>query len=482
MSEEHVCRLSTIDQSLLRSYIRYALCFPCKAVDFDVTTRQLALACQRVVTHLPMLAGTVQPVPTADGDGYGEEQKGRLEVVVTLDSIQNFHPTGRHLSIEEFPFAYESLAKRGMPSRPFLDERLTPLPDPKNAPAFAVQANFISGGVFVALYLHHSVADVHGMGQIMRIMSSELPTRKLQEADLRADAAEQSKVRDRLSRPRAAKPGSRARMQDEKEAERVMKSELASEKDSTAGGSKLTGEEKGTCRVLAFNLATIEETKDMINERFHYIHEDRFITVSALDCLTAILWKAVSRATWADGPPDEEMSRLHRLTLPVSLRKRVHDYPLPDDYFGNAVTHAEARSSILQLGKPYELGSLSHTARLIRTSVGSITEEKIRDRIHLLNNLKDISTAAISNKCFDVNLVVPSWADLPLAEAADLGLGLGQPQFGRKVGRGHSGYGCIVLPVSRDKGMWEVMITLTQEVMENMLADEGLRAFVKEVA
>ena len=137
----------------------------------------------------------------------------------------------------------------------------------------------------------------------------------------------------------------------------------------------------------------------------------------------------------------------------------------------------------MELETPFGLAALAHTARLVRVAVGRIMEVVIQAKIAVINSLVDVSEAAVSNRRFDANLVVTSWADLPITgEGAGSGLGLGAPAWGRKMGRANEGFGCIVLPVRREEGVWEVQVTLTEEVMERLLADGGLMRFVTWVA
>lgn len=464
---EQVYRLSAIDQSLLRAYIRFCLCYPCSKSEADAVLAILASSCQRLVTHLPILAGSVKPV-----SNEGSAQTGRVEVVVALEDVHNFAAKARMFKFEELPLDYRNLSKHGMPPSAFVNDDLTPLPDlpdPSGSPTFAIQANFITGGVLVALYLHHSVADIHGLGQIMRVMSSRLPVNKLTDEELRADAAAQSTFRDQLY----GSTGSAASLADHPE----YGNDLAGE---AIEGLQLADNERGRCNIFAFNLAIIEETQDLIKERLQNIYGDCSVTISALDCLTAILWKAISRACWPDARDGDEYARKHHLTIPISIRKRITNPALPNEYFGNAIMHAETSSTVLELSKPAELGPLSHAARLIRKGIDRVTESVTREKIASINRLPDVSKAAISNKQFDRNLVITCWADLPLADA-DLGLGLGKPDWGRKLGRGHSAYGCIVLPVLRERGVWEVMVTLTERVMERVKKDGGLMKFVRYV-
>ncbi|KAK5123345.1 hypothetical protein LTR85_002776 [Meristemomyces frigidus] len=463
MAEQHVYRLSSLDQSLLRTYIRYCLCYPSQDAEITEVTEKLLTAVKRTVTHIPILAGTVQSV---DADG----QRGRLEVCVTLDQVNSFQPAFKHHRANLQVPPYEELSAAEMPPMSLMGDVFTPLadlPDSQSSPAFAIQANFIRGGVIVALYLHHSVADIHGMAQVMRQLSSDLPSRKLSDSDLRRDAMEQSRLRDRLSGSR----GVRAEAAAHPEYNQTFT-------DETSNVSHVQGR-RGCSRVVGFDLTLVEATKDLINDKFHnHWYDGRSVHISGFDCIAAILWKATNRASWPHGAPHE--SQTSTLIIPVNIRNRVEP-PLDVDFFGNAGVHASTHAAIVRLGMPLELTSVQHAASLIRTSTANVNEHYVRTAIAAINQREEVMENRIPSHRFDTSLVITSWADLPLHEA-HLGLGLGKPEWGRKLGRNHSAYGCIVLPVKREKRVWEVTVQLTEDVMERLLKDEGFMKFVKWVS
>ncbi|KAK5687888.1 hypothetical protein LTR17_026676 [Elasticomyces elasticus] len=493
MSTQHTYHLSSNDQSLVRTYIRYWLCFPVMTPpysedttpptvsaqtgtsgngDIDTAISRLHDATERAITALPILAGTIHSVP---GRSF-QDQQGRLEVRVSLQDVSEFRATVQFVQPDALLFhSYSSLSDINMPPEALIGYDLpTPLPDTPittaatNCPAFAVQGTIIEGGLLVALYLHHTAADIQGLGKIIEIMSDAngIP-RGLNDEVLRADAELQSTARSRLSGVWGVKASPDAHAE-------------YSASPPTPETSQLTGGEIGTSCVLGFNLEIIEQTKEMINTRYHDYYDEQIIHISAFDCLAGILWKAVSRASWPNGPPEDDSGRLLQLTIPVGIRNRLD---LPGDYFGNALVHAAAWSRVLELGKPYELSALAHQAKLVRLAVARITEPLVESKIATINSIHDVSKARISNRTFDTNLVITSWADLPTSEEeAGLSLGLGAPEWGRKIGRENKGYGCIVLPVKREGGIWEVQVTLTKEIMARMMEDEGLMKFVRWAA
>ncbi|KAK5157974.1 hypothetical protein LTS14_003897 [Recurvomyces mirabilis] len=400
----------------------------------------------------------------------------RIEVSVNLDDVQQFQAVVAEVPFSEFKHSYEELAISNMPPGLLVSDSLRLLPDTPDitdsgVPVFAVLANIVRGGVLLALYLHHSVADLQGLADIMRLMSGSPQPRELKEIDLAAHAEAQSETREELTR-------SKPTVSDYTEHPDYIQSRMR----SVALNSAISDTEDGCCRILAFDLTGIEEAKNEINERWHCILDNGPKHISAFDCLATILWKAVGRASWPQGPLDKNTNCLLSLRIHINIRKHISPPMLPEDYFGNAVVHADVHLGIARLATAYDLSSLAHHAQQIRAAIDQVDEHVVRAKIDALQWAHDPSKATISSRKLDTNLVITSWADLPTSESeAGLGLDLGAPQFGRKIGRSHSAFGCLVLPVSREEGFWEVQVTLTQLVMAHLLTDERLMRFVNHV-
>ena len=463
---EHVYRLSSIDQSLVRVYIRYGLCFAHLNTDIEATTNRLIATVKRTVTHLPILAGAVRPV-----NGEDSQQSGRVEVAVTLQDVASFKPIIKVFNTEEFPYTYEDLAKAGMPPSALICQNFTPLPDVPNtsaSPVFALQANFIPEGLIVALYLHQSVADIVGMRTVISHLSSDLPSCKLTCQDLKDEAMEQSRLRDRLSGSRGVKSdmavGLVTGIDDVQPSEEVLS-------NVTLVGNN------STCRVFSFDLNLIQGTTGLINERFHCIHNDLSVGLTAFDTLVAILWKGINRAQpYTEQNNDDQSERNSAVIVPVNIRKRIEP-PLDDSFFGNATVQALPVSGISRLSVPFEIGTLAHTARLIRTAMITMSEQRVRSVIANINESDHVQCAPSVRVTMDTNLVIANWEDLPLEEA-DLGLGIGHPGWVRKFGGNNGTSECIVHPVKKGEGLWEVTVELKKSVIDSLLEDEGFMSFV----
>ena len=84
----------------------------------------LAASTKRAISHLPILAGSVveaQPVLYKSKEDFVQTihrqsnagslaefmQKGRVEVRLTMEQLEDFAPTVKTLTHEEFPYTYE---------------------------------------------------------------------------------------------------------------------------------------------------------------------------------------------------------------------------------------------------------------------------------------------------------------------------------------------------------------------------------------
>lgn len=502
MADPIVFSLSSIDQSSIRVYIRYALCYPCDGDNASVTkiTDRLTSALKRGVSYMPILAGKVYPVPaqadSADSRRHSlveystrqypltvqrratvvqdasNEQRGRLEVRVTLDEVNAFKPTFKTLGKDEFPHDFATLSQAGMPPNALIGDAFTPLPDkPEDSdggsPVFAMQANFISGGVIVAIYLHHSVAGVQGLVALLRCMSvSEevLPGRPdLTTDEIRGEALEQSRLRDRLSGAR----GYQANLDEHPIYKPLIDSNAATKVAPIQAGEP-------TCKVLAFSLRMLDAARDLANERHQEINADPVSRISRFDCMISILWKTLSRARWPFGAAIE--GQTSALVIPISIRKRLEP-GLDGSYYGNCDVFSYTQSTISRLSVPLDIIEISNTALSVRRGFSSLTEARVRSAIAIINECEDVRS--VNHPCIDSrsDVFMTNWTDIPVREDTTLGMGIGAALWARKLSSEHSNYDCVLLPLSGDHA-WEVMVSLPEPEMKRLLEDPGLERFL----
>lgn len=217
----------------------------------------------------------------------------------------------------------------------------------------------------------------------------------------------------------------------------------------------------------------------MVNERLRHQEATPGVHLSAFDCLTGILFKAITRARWP--PSTIDGGQVSALLHPVSIRNRI-DPPLDDNFCGNACLFSHCTSTVLRLGMPFDVSTIKDAARLVRGGMSNLTEPKVRSAIALINSRDDVRSMNHPRIDFNHDVFITSWADLPVGDEAGLGLGLGPPQFGRKASRHHSAYGCNLLPLRTEEGTWDVLVQLSEDAMQRLLDDPGLKRFVVKVA
>ncbi|KAF4629657.1 hypothetical protein G7Y89_g8489 [Cudoniella acicularis] len=472
MSKPVFFHLSALDQAMMRVYIRYCLCFPCEneSPARDGVAARLRTAVRNVVAKMPILAGSVSSADTpADSSS---EQAGRLEIRLSLDELNAFQPIVKILGQEEFPYTYESLAAGRVSPARIMSHALTPLQDwpggQKSNPAFAVQGSFIEGGFLVAIYVHHSVADIQGIAEVIKHMSNAngASPSQLTQHDLESAASQQSKLREQLAGIRSVRQDPRLRSQFP--SEQVQSKAIGPEKDA----------ENGTQRILAFRLDKITSLKERVNER-GTASADGATAISAFSCLAAILWTGITRARFPHGGGEDSAAIL---LVPFSIRKKLEP-PLDDSYYGNACRVAFIPSQIPKLRLPYEESLIKEVAEAIGESFRDMNDGQVRsfiDRVNAVPDVRVFSSPSLGLK--SAKLVVSSWEGVPTGKEASLGLGLGAPQYSRMISREHTSYYCVVHPRKREENFWEVNVQLPVHDMRNLLVDDGFMQFVKWVS
>lgn len=179
--------LSTLDRGAPHTYIRYALVFACSADQSAAAIEKLQKATKRLVSETPMLAGVVT---TSD--------QSNPTIAVTIDQINDFKASIAHPQSGDQDYAF--IRRHGFAPRYISSVGYTPLTDGfigDTNSCCAIQANLIDGGLVLAIYLHHAVADVRGVAMIVRLMSEGLPAREPSEEslDLEATTISQARVR-----------------------------------------------------------------------------------------------------------------------------------------------------------------------------------------------------------------------------------------------------------------------------------------------
>ena len=213
----------------------------------------------------------------------------------------------------------------------------------------------------------------------------------------------------------------------------------------------------------------------MINNRRSLHGRD---AITPREALITLLWRACTRARWPQPPADGVPST--SVSFPMDLRNHLAP-PLDEHWMGNATVTAIANEKLLYLGLPYDVTSVSRTAKLVHWSANSAASDLLtRARINLMN-----ATGERPQESLQAQLVVHDWTPLPPCvnvEGMDLGLKLGTPDAIRRTGRSVGGNEIVLLPVKEGVGVWEVQVELAREVLERMLQDDYFCGFLMGVA
>lgn len=467
--QQHIYRLSALDQSVTREYIQVAICFQCTDDEVEATIEHLHATVKKTVSHYSILAGHVRFATNTK-----DAAASNLEVVVALEDISSFAVKYKDLSEAELGhecYHYDGLLEARAPPTALEKSKLVPVPDMDDngtSAVFAIQASIVSGGdLVVVLALHHSVADVVSIGSIVRCMSGDDPLLDLTNDELSFQAVETSRVRDRLSGAQGAQPTT-----DDIHAQHTVPASGESDKTST------------TSCVLAFRTELIDRLTDLVNARFFDLEGRRIaLPVTAFDVLAAMLWKGVTRAQYLShytvhlADIEEEEDHMSTVAVPVDIRDRL-ERKLPDSYFGNAMQCGYNNELVVRLLMPYNISELATISSHIRAATANVTEVDVRSTIAAFNQSDDHSNSIKSGEEVGDTVTITSWEHL-LQKEAHLGLGLGEPVFIRKMGAEQTGTACTIHARSSTSTLWDVTVQLSHEAMGRLLNDESFMRNVR---
>ena len=155
-------KLSPLDQFANRLYTPLLLLFKIDAeVPHDVISSDLQIGLSSLINDVPFIAGNVV---------LEDEETGNLQIDIPDDAGVMFSvrdlsdPTKRPI------LDFEELEKAAFSSSLLDPSELGPLHFAPEAvaPVLAIQANFIRGGLILAIFIHHSTADALGLLTLLK--------------------------------------------------------------------------------------------------------------------------------------------------------------------------------------------------------------------------------------------------------------------------------------------------------------------------
>lgn len=357
------------------------------------------------------------------------------------------------------------LTKEGFPFR-FLDESvICPhntliLPRTEPLPVCLVQATFIEGGLIFTFLGHHAVMDGVGQGVIMKLLNKACRKEQFTDDELMVGNAPRKDIIPLLD--------------DDVEVEPELSHQLFSSLASAPPpppppvikGAKPAGPPKVFWAYFVFSGKALAELKASASESLTggYISTD--------DCLTAFIWKSVTRA------------RLHRLRSSdkVTLARAINVRPflsLPPNYPGLATNMTYHNSTTEQL-TGHDLGSIATNLRAEidpKTSNLTHTTKAFATYLHRTEDKTSINLTATLD--FSKDIALSSWVKLNTYDL-DFGFGVGRPRAVRRP-QFTPLEGLMYLMPKRGDGEIALALCLKEEDMDRLKSDEEFTSYGKYV-
>ncbi|KAL8727008.1 MAG: hypothetical protein Q9181_005853 [Wetmoreana brouardii] len=443
--------LSVLDQlPFMSTYTQMLLCFPVAAAsDRSKIVSILQQATANILQAIPSLAGQVQNLK----DGESPIPSSGIFRVVPYT-----HPDGSALRVrylDDFP-PYDDLRDAKAPASMLDANVLAPMkgfPDHyTNAdviPAFIVQANFIPRGLLLCFSGMHHLMDGTGLGQVISMFAAlcrgeAIPAKSLESANL-----------DRTKLPVSLNPDQPA----------MLHPEMAAKKYDEAQKEEANPSPPSLWSYLTIPSSKVAELKAEASHNPSF--EIPYVTTN--DALTAWIWRAVSKAR------EPNIDTLKETVLLRAINgRRVLSPPLRGTYIGNCVACARNKLTCKVLTKETSFWKL---AQAVRKATIDINDHYIRSLATLIESEPDKHKITFVIDAPDRDLMVSSWASLPLWDDFGYVLG-GKPEFVRRpTGTPWPGV-CYIMPQRPDGGM-DLLVSLREDEMERLRGDEEVKGVAK---
>lgn len=468
----HVIRLSSIEHCMPRAYIRVCLSFPVVSSEaLDQALLGLNDFVRKLVDAKPYLAGYVVHSRNSDRIHVGE-----VEIRFTNEDFLNY-PDVQQTRLKQRdgkPVRYVDLDRAGLPPSRLRPEEVARLPtdvaDDQTAPVFRAQANIVEGGLIVSFYLHHCISDGRGLGLLVhgdvlkddfafqRHLDSKGHSMPPLEERLSAFAHQKSVQRQQLSWSSPNQINTRHI--------RAKRLDVPAPRGNPPGRGCIIFVPRHKLEPLMSKSSEIYPGKRMTHQ----------------SVLMSLLWRHMSRARRPSICHNKNVTT-SKLLIPVDIREKIIPN-LPDSYFGAAVDFAKAELDFETLFQDNE-SNFARVAATVRDAIEAVDEDYIRQAIALARSKDhklDVRDLQASNmdRVAGADMYITSWLKIPLYKA-DLGMGLGTPDWVRKPWSRDPG-SCIILPGrGKEPEHFEVVVQMTEIDMARLLEDKTFMEFVDRI-
>lgn len=428
-------------QPFLNLYTQLSLCYALDSSTADaVVIDSLTQGLERLSGAFPWVAGQI-----VKESGVFKikplEQTPRLVIRDLRDD-----PSISMAALREASFPARLLDESIIAPRMTLTALLEP--DAKDLPVFAVQANFVVGGLILTFVAHHQAMDMVGQELVMSLLSKACHGEAFTEEELKGGSMNRKDVIPLLGSSYTPGP--------EVAGQQIAKSPATEPVEAPP---------KSTWAYFLFSPSSLSSLKSLTADTL----PSNCPFISTDDALSALIWRHIARSRL----PRLACSTTSKFTRAVDVRRYMPS--IPPAYPGlaqNLVLHTQALDTIAQ-------SSLGDLAAQLRAAVDPKTSNlayATSAMATVLDRAEDKSTVSFTGPISpSSDFMLSSWAKVE-AYSMDFGFGLPEavrrPQFTPFEGLGY------LVPKRKD-GEIAVVLGLREEDLERLKEDEEFVKFGK---
>lgn len=310
---------------------------------------------------------------------------------------------------DDFP-SYEQLSRSRAPASMLKSSLLAPMKSiPETCdfsspqPVLVIQANFITGGLLLCFAAMHNALDGNAVGHLIKHFATACRGDTISDDDVKAG---------NLDRPSLFPP---LRPGEPSQDHSHIHSKLKESPPNTSDGPSTPW------TYFSFSAAKLAELKMKASRRSSTVSSSSWISTN--DALSALIWRAIVTARL----PRLNLESTSSLVRAVNGRSRVRP-AIPNSYMGVCVVDAYSRVSLSDLAQKLDISDI---ALRLRQTLSEIDDYRLRSFVSMLHSEPDKRTITFSLPSPDNDLMISSWASLPIYPS-DFGARLGKPEFVRR--------------------------------------------------
>lgn len=507
-SEIHVT-VSPLDYIPPRNYVRVVFPFSLKpGVEDSLVFNDLHEALHKTFTQEPWVSGKVFR-QAASVPGW---RPGQLELRYHPYPLDGPRPYQLRYQQLDTDWTYADLRDSGFPSGVFPEEILLEAPglgdvDVAGADIFLAQANFLSGGLLLAMTTSHVAMDASAMLNITKLWAENF--RELHNRDAGGKVAPSRFTaydRDRSLPDQILEAGRENGMRaSSKHSDNSWLKGLVC-LDSDYPGEDVTGETQAKEIANGSNdhLPLPPHHPSVMINRIIFLSSRDLAALqkecateplpagashlSVSDAINALLWRGVMRArASAARARSSSLDEISVLETPVDVRDSFAP-DFPPNYLGNCFLLSTARIPLIELIAPATSTPLGRVAQIIRQGATRLDSRAVHDAYALLRSTADFSRVQgrFVERPDSADFLISNIISYPLSDISfgDRYFGNGgMPQVLRVLHAGYAPYVRLahVLPRSARHGGVELSVNLFDDEMAYFEADAEMNKYLVPV-